>query len=131
MTPAQYRKLAKRKKPSRYRSTKVEYFDDGVKKIKDSKKEYRRMLQLKEQQKEGLISELKESVTFVLQDSIVGEDGKVIERAIKYIADFTYNEKGRKIVEDVKSEITKKKDAYIIKRKLFKKKFPEYEFRET
>ena len=42
-------------------------------------------------------------------------DGKVVERACSYIADFVYMERGEKVVEDVKGVKTK---DYIIKRKL-------------
>ena len=50
------------------------------------------------------------------------------ERAVKYIADFVYIENGKTIVEDAKGFKTEK---YIIKRKLFKYKYPECEFREV
>ena len=47
-------------------------------------------------------------------------DGKVVERAVVYKADFTYRdeETGQDVVEDVKSKATKTRD-YIIKRKLY------------
>jgi hypothetical protein len=41
--------------------------------------------------------------------------GKVIEQAVKYVADFVYEENGKLIVEDTKGFRTK---DYIIKRKL-------------
>ena len=53
---------------------------------------------------------------------------KCIERAVTYIADFTYYEHGKKVVEDVKGMRTK---DYIIKRKLLRWRYPEYEFREV
>ena len=44
------------------------------------------------------------------------EKGKLVERAVNYIADFTYNdENGLRVVEDAKGMKTKE---YIIKRKL-------------
>ena len=46
-------------------------------------------------------------------------DGKTI-RAIDYIADFMYEEDGKRVVEDVKGIRTK---DYIIKSKLFIKKY--------
>lgn len=52
------------------------------------------------------------------------------ERAVSYIADFYYTENNKEVVEDVKSKITAKKTDYIIKRKLFKQKYSEIEFRE-
>lgn len=42
------------------------------------------------------------------------------ERRIIYTADFVYNENGKTIVEDVKSEITRKERDYIIVRKLMR-----------
>jgi hypothetical protein len=53
------------------------------------------------------------------------------ERAVKYFADFIYKENEKIIVEDVKSEATKKDKAYIIKRKLFKYNHPNIIFREV
>ncbi len=124
---AEYKRI--KTKPSKYRSHKVKYEENGVEKTKDSKKEYRRSLYLKQLEKEGKISKLLEQQVFVLQDRIM--DGKkVLERAIKFIPDFVYMENGEVIVEDVKSSITKKKESYIIKRKLFRKLFPQFQFRE-
>lgn len=124
---AEYRKLVKR---SKYRNTKVNYIENGVEKTKDSIKEYCRIRYLKQLEKEGKISDLQEQVVFLLQDKILDEKGKVVERAIKFIADATYKEDGKSIVEDVKSWITKRNPTYILKRKMFKKLYPEYEFRE-
>lgn len=126
VTIAQYKKMAK---PSKYRSKKVRYEEDGVPKVKDSIKEYKRGLFLKHLEKEGKISDLKEQVPFLLQDRLI-ENGKVVERAIKIIMDYTYIENGQKIAEDVKSYITKKNRTYILKRKMFKRLYPDYEFRE-
>ena len=124
---AEYRKLVKR---SKYRNTKVKYTENGVEKTKDSIKEYCRIRYLKQLEKEGKISDLQEQVVFLLQDKILDEKGKVVERAIKFIADATYKEDGKSIVEDVKSWITKRNPTYILKRKMFKKLYSEYEFRE-
>lgn len=52
------------------------------------------------------------------------------ERGVSYIADFYYIENNREVVEDVKSKITAKKTDYIIKRKLFKERYSNIEFRE-
>ena len=50
-----------------------------------------------------------------------------------YVADFIYQEvaSGKLICEDVKSDATRKDKAYIIKRKLFKYLYKNYEFREV
>lgn len=127
ISAAQYRSL---RRPSKYRSTKVKYIENGVEKTKDSKKEYRRSQFLKQLEKEGKISNLQEQVKFVLQENIIGPDKKVLERAIEYVADSVYEEKGQLIAEDVKSAITIKQRAYVIKRKLFRKRYPQYTFRE-
>lgn len=117
------------KKPSKYRSKKVRYFEKGEEKVKDSIKEYRRGIYLKYLEKSGEISDLQEQVPFVLQEKRRDSAGKM-ERAIKLIADYVYRENDKIIVEDVKSKITKKNPAYVIKRKMFKARFPEFIFRE-
>ena len=93
--------------------------------IHDSKREARRWNELLLLQHAGLIKDLKRQVKFVLipaqhEESTIGKrggikKGKLIERECSYIADFTYNENGNLIVEDVKGLRTK---DYIIKRKL-------------
>lgn len=85
---------------------------DGVE--HDSRKEAQRWLELQLLQRAGEIADLKRQVTFEL---IPKQDG---ERACHYIADFVYTDAktGEKVVEDVKSEATRKDKAYIIKRKL-------------
>lgn len=54
------------------------------------------------------------------------------ERGLSYVADFYYFEPKLKkfIIEDVKSEITRKEPRYVIKRKLVKWFYPEIEFME-
>ena len=81
-----------------------------------SRKEHRRACELRFMQQKGIISDLKEQVRFELIPSQRGEDGKVVERACIYIADFVYKDaNGNTIVEDTKGVRTKE---YIIKRKL-------------
>ena len=77
----------------------------------DSKREAERYLFLRSEQLAGRISDLKCQVSFTL----LPPKGK--ERAVKYIADFTYIRDGKLVVEDVKSKATKTPE-YIIKRKL-------------
>ena len=82
----------------------------------DSHKEYRRSCLLKAMPRSGLISNLREQVPFELIPNQRGPDGKVIERALIYKADFVYTDTdGSTIVEDTKGFRTKE---YIIKRKL-------------
>ena len=90
----------------------------------DSKAEAARYLDLVMLQNSGAITNLEMQVQFEL---IPKQDG---ERAVKYLADFVYYENGKKIVEDVKSPITRKKSDYIIKRKLLKFRH-NVEIRET
>ena len=83
---------------------------DGI--THDSIKEANRWCELKWLEKAGRISHLQRQVKYTL---IPKQDG---EYAVSYIADFVYHENGKLVVEDVKSEATKKKESYIIKRKL-------------
>lgn len=91
-----------------------------------SKKEYNRAQALKAMERQGLISNLREQVSYTIIPSQyeVGEPGpkggkpkqKCIEHACRYVADFVYDDAdGNTIVEDTKGFRTK---DYIIKRKL-------------
>ena len=94
--------------------------------IFDSKKEYDRYIELTLLSRSGAIKGLKRQVKFELipaqyEPDIISTRGKVkrgklIERAVSYIADFVYtDENGKTVVEDCKGMRTK---DYIIKRKL-------------
>lgn len=83
----------------------------------DSRKEEARGQELALMQRAGLIQDLKRQVPVQLIPAQY-IDGKCVERAVKYIADFVYVEKGEIVYEDVKSEITRKNKDYVIKRKL-------------
>ena len=88
--------------------------------IHDSKREAHRANELLLMEKAGAISELHQQVPFALIPAQKLSNGKT-ERECVYVADFTYWEKGRYIVEDVKG--CKKGIAYqlfSIKRKLMK-----------
>jgi hypothetical protein len=91
----------------------------------DSKSEYNRYLELKQMLKDRKISNLLSQVKFQLIPKQKGE------RAVIYIADYVYTENGKTIIEDVKSEYTRKDKVYIIKRKLMKLNYPDVEFREV
>ena len=81
-----------------------------------SRKEHRRANELRLMQRAGLISNLREQVPYELIPTQRGADGKVIERACSYVADFVYTDQhGNTIVEDTKGMRT---DVYLIKRKL-------------
>jgi hypothetical protein len=75
----------------------------------DSVKEYHRYGMLKLLERAGKISDLKRQVKYEL---IPKQEG---ERACSYVADFTYYENGKLVVEDCKGFRT---DAYKIKKKL-------------
>jgi hypothetical protein len=96
----------------------------------DSHKEARRYGELRLLERSGAITNLARQVEYELipvqKQTIEYTDKKgktrhktiVLERAVKYIADFVYYDKnGQMVVEDVKSSATKTKE-YILKRKL-------------
>ena len=93
----------------------------------DSKKEARRGQELLLLERAGKIYDLKRQVTYQLipvqrEEPTKGPrggliQGKVIERAAKYVADFVYTdaETGETVVEDAKGVRT---PEYVLKRKL-------------
>lgn len=98
----------------------------------DSIREYRRFCELSLLEKSGDITELQRQVVFPLiptqreetcevytrgKNKGLPKPGKVLEKEVKYIADFVYTERstGEIIVEDVKGVKTKE---YILKRKM-------------
>lgn len=80
----------------------------------DSVKEAERWHWLCLMQKAGVITDLRRQVPFELIPA-QKLDGKVVERPVRYIADFVYIKGGETIVEDAKGVRTKE---YVIKRKL-------------
>ena len=107
----------------KYNAKKVQY--DGI--TFDSKKEYRRYLELSALEKAGIIKNLERQVKYTLipaqrEPDTIGsrggvKKGKLIERECSYYADFVYiiKETGETVVEDVKGMRT---PEYKIKRKL-------------
>ena len=92
----------------------------------DSRKEADRYIELNLLSRSGAITSLKRQVKFELipaqyEPDIISprgkaKKGKLIERAVSYVADFVYtDENGKTVVEDTKGFRTK---DYIIKRKL-------------
>jgi DNA repair photolyase len=79
-----------------------------------SAKEANRAAELQALAHAGVITELEIQPQFPL---LPRQDG---ERAVKYIADFSYIIDGKRVVEDVKSEMTRKLPAYVLKRKMMK-----------
>lgn len=96
-----------------------------------SKKEMRRYITLKQLEKAGIIKELELQPKFLLLDTIHYK-GKTYPKTY-YKADFKYfdNEKGKYIVEDVKSPITAKDKAYRLKIKMLLAKYPDIDFIEV
>lgn len=84
----------------------------------DSKKEMYRYLELKGLEDAGLIVDLKLQHHFTLSEAFRRPDGELI-RKIEYIADFTYFDgEGKFVIEDVKSEATRKNQVYSLKKRL-------------
>ena len=122
MTASQYRQFRSQPK-SKYGAQKtvvngVEY---------DSKKESKRGQELEYLEKIGKISNLQRQVKFELQPAFTNNVGEKI-RSITYVADFVYEDDGQKIVEDSKGFRTKE---YVLKKKMFQFKYPEYKFIES
>ncbi len=93
----------------------------------DSKKERDRWEALRIMEKQGLISNLRRQIPYILIPNQRDEKtGKVIERAIKYIADFAYDDENGEQVEDVKGYRDPSSAGYakfVIKRKLMLYKY--------
>lgn len=127
-----YRRRAFGSSPNKYKNTKVKLNGEEF----DSVKEFNRYCFLQGELKKGAISDLRRQVKFPLvpaqfaktdevyqQGPRKGQQkrGKCLERAVDYIADFTYRRKKEDgteeiVIEDVKGGI--RTDDYIIKRKL-------------
>ena len=98
---------------SKYGAQKTEY--DGI--VFDSRHEAMRWRELTLLQRSGEIADLQRQVKYILVPAQVGEDGKVTERAVSYVADFVYRDmrSGEIVVEDAKGMHTR---DYILKRQL-------------
>lgn len=84
----------------------------------DSTKEANRAKELDLMQRVGMVQNIRNQVKFVLLDK-QKKPGGGYERPVTYRADFVYKDKtGAMVVEDVKSEATRKKRDYVICRKL-------------
>ncbi len=94
----------------KYHAKKTEL--DGI--TFDSRKEAQRYAELRLLERSGAIHNLQRQVRYELIPA-QKKDGKTIERACHYIADFVYEENGKTVVEDVKGYRTKE---YVLKRKL-------------
>jgi hypothetical protein len=93
----------------------------------DSTKEGRRLEELRMLQAAGEITDLIAHPSFdLIAWSPAGP--RIIGR---YTADAAYRENGRAIVEDVKSEATRKRQDYSLRRRIFCANQPEIDHRET
>ena len=80
----------------------------------DSLKERQRWYELRLMERAGKIQGLERQIRFELVPAQY-QNGKCVERRCDYVADFTYWENGKFVVEDCKGFRT---DVYKIKRKL-------------
>lgn len=89
---------------------------DGIK--FDSKKEARRYQALLLMQRAGEISDLELQPKFELVKGVKFSGDARAKPAVRYFADFAYTDTatGKRIVEDVKSPVTKEKPSYKMKR---------------
>lgn len=123
----------KKKRQNKYHAEQAAVpLKNGKTLVFDSRKEMRRFLELQELQKAGEIRNLRLQVDFTLQEGFTTPDGERV-RAIRYRADFTYDERDHDreevaadcgfpceawnngIIEDVKGKKTKE---YLMKRKM-------------
>jgi hypothetical protein len=97
---------------SKYGAKKITHMGETF----DSIKECERWCQLRLLERGKVISDLRRQVKFELLPSQYIK-GELVERAVSYVADFTYVDKrtGEFIVEDTKGVKTK---DYILKRKM-------------
>lgn len=85
-----------------------------------SKREVSRYSELKMMLRAGMISDLRTQVKYQLLPAQY-MDGKCVERALDYIADFVYEQDGQTVVEDAKGFRDPRSAVYakfVIKRKL-------------
>jgi len=109
----------KTKKPPKYGNTRTVL--DGIKFA--SAKESRRYAELKLLERAGLISALELQPSFILAPGVTFHDGEK-KRSLRYVADFSYRVEQDgdhfRVVEDVKSEATRKDKLYRTKKHLMK-----------
>lgn len=95
----------------------------------DSRKEAARYSELKVLESRGTIKDLRLQVKFSICPKAPNVKGS---RERFYIADFVYTTiDGGKVIEDVKSDATRKDKTYRLKKQLVQVKYPEYIFLET
>lgn len=88
-------------------------------------KELDRFKELEKKMKQGLISDLYRNVKFEICPERYGN-----KQAQYYIADFIYNEGGKRIAEDARKGEERSTELYRLKKALFLANYPEFIFRE-
>jgi hypothetical protein len=133
ITAAEYREMINSKGPSKYRAKKTEV--DGQ--IFDSLKEANHYCQLKLEKQQGEIIDFFRQVPFLVHEGYY-KDGEWV-KPIWYVADFlviipikTRDCDGDYFTSGIKFEIHETKGKWtreaLNKRKMFEKRYPEYEF---
>jgi len=89
-------------------------------------KELDRFKELEKRMKQGLISDLYRNVKFEICPERYGN-----KQAHYYIADFIYNEGGKRIAEDARDAEERRTELYKLKKALFLANYPEFIFREV
>lgn len=120
--------MVEKKKPLKYRNTPV---NDTTFGRFDSQGEFRRWLDLWQQQKAGQIQDLHRQVSFPALASIdvITPDGTMIcIKEISWRIDFTYSENGHQVAEDFKSSATET-SRFKLQKQAFELKFPEWVLR--
>lgn len=93
---------------------------DGQKTRFDSKREAQRFMELRLMERGGIVRNIRRQVPYELVPVQRDAGGRIIERGVKYVADFVYEKletsgTWREVVEDTKGYHTK---DYVLKRKL-------------
>lgn len=97
----------------------------------DSKKEAQYYVYLRELERRGEISNLRRQVKFEIVPPVYEQrvvhlktrdrvETKQVQPAVHYVADFVYEKDGKDVVVDVKSVATRKKELYIVKKKMMR-----------
>lgn len=97
----------------------------------DSRAEMARYIELVQMQRVGLINGLQRQVRYEIIPAIKVQKGialktktkyveRVDEKAAHYTCDFQYTQDGVLVIEDAKSEATRREKDYVLRRKLMK-----------
>ena len=119
------------RQPAKYRNEKVRTKDGET---YDSRKEFRRAKELELLERAGEIRNLRRQVKYILIPAQRGPEeigprggrrpGPLLERECSYVADFTYEENGETVVEDVKGyREGQAYNVFVIKRKLMLERY--------